>query len=298
MEQKKRRLIEQELPESVTTRPIKGSLLKATQNGNFDLVRELVERGTNINEKTRDGETPLRVAMRKNFNEIASYLMEHSAVFYKAETFNKREFLHCAASSNSVGIAESLLKQGASVDALDRWKCTPLHHAVGEGHEAMAMLLLKNGANPNSKNSHGITPLHIAAIKGFYPILLLLLNNKKVDCNKVTATGDTALHMAAEKGYENMVSALLAHGADTEIINKKGYTPLDIAEEMPLLRDEERNKASDSERTEKYERIKVMLEQTRYNRSWFSSYWVQGGSILTIIAALGIFCYHYFSRKG
>jgi ankyrin len=47
-----------------------------------------------------------------------------------------------------------------------------------------------------------------------------------IDVNAVNKAGDTALHAAASMGYEPVVQLLADHGADLNVKNKRGQTPL------------------------------------------------------------------------
>jgi len=55
------------------------SLLYASKWGNLDMVKLLVEKGANINEKAVNGDTALSIARRNNNDEIYNYLTDHGA---------------------------------------------------------------------------------------------------------------------------------------------------------------------------------------------------------------------------
>jgi hypothetical protein len=46
------------------------------------------------------------------------------------------------------------------------------------------------------------------------------------DANAVNPAGDTALHIASAQGYDTVVRLLAEHGADLNVRNKRGLTPL------------------------------------------------------------------------
>lgn len=50
------------------------------------------------------------------------------------------------------------------------------------------------------------------------------------DVNAVNAAGDTALHGAAAMGVDTIVQVLVDEGAKLNVKNKRGWTPLIIAE--------------------------------------------------------------------
>jgi ankyrin repeat protein len=78
------------------------------------------------------------------------------------------------------------------------------------------------------------TPLQFAARKGYGDCLKVLIR-ARVNLNaKNSVTGRTALHEAVEGnpfrgGQEDMIKLLLRAGANTEIKDKKGRTPKQMA---------------------------------------------------------------------
>ena len=46
------------------------------------------------------------------------------------------------------------------------------------------------------------------------------------DVNAANQAGDTALHVAAALGYDTVVQLLAEHGANVNVKNKRGITPL------------------------------------------------------------------------
>jgi ankyrin repeat protein len=50
------------------------------------------------------------------------------------------------------------------------------------------------------------------------------------DVNQADAIGNTALHQAATKGFNRVVELLVANGAQVNVKNKRGQTPLALAE--------------------------------------------------------------------
>ena len=63
--------------------------------------------------------------------------------------------LHVAALYGAEDLANSLVKQGANVNAQDQDGYTPLHFAVSGQHEPVRDLLVSNGANQELEDRHG-----------------------------------------------------------------------------------------------------------------------------------------------
>jgi len=90
-----------------------------------------------------------------------------------------------------------------------------------------------NGANINAQNNEGYTPLCEATarlspkIKKTESINNLLTEG--ADPNIANNNGETPLHVAAIKGTVSVIRLLLAAGADPSRIDKQGKTPKEEA---------------------------------------------------------------------
>jgi ankyrin repeat protein len=80
----------------------------------------------------------------------------------------------------------------------------------------------------NVGDHKGRTPLHHACIKGNMGIAAALIQ-RNADIHQAASDGSTALHMAAENDKFLVVKLLLKHGADVEVLDLFGRTPLEIA---------------------------------------------------------------------
>ena len=114
--------------------------------------------------------------------------------------------------------------------------------------------LLTHGANPNVRNKSGQTPLHLALIVRFEVMIrspdevnsdiqneqlsamnrgnhnaVKLLLARGANPNVQDNHGWTPLHLAVENRYSQSVITLLAHGADANKEDKQKQVPLDIA---------------------------------------------------------------------
>jgi ankyrin repeat protein len=89
---------------------------------------------------------------------------------------------------------------------------TALLFAARVGDLESAKLLIAAGANVNDRDAWGVTATVLAAHSGYRELVEFLLA-KGADPN-LAGAGFTALHEAIMRRDENMVSALLAHGAN------------------------------------------------------------------------------------
>jgi uncharacterized caspase-like protein len=162
------------------------SLINAVNKGDIKVVRAVLDKGVNVNEKDEWGSTAL----------------------------------HRAASTGNSDIVRILLDKGANVNEKDERESTALHEAVLYGYPDIVQLLLDRGANVHAQNWLGYTPLHYAAAWGYSDIVQLLLN-RGVDPSIADKDGKTPLRKAEEKGNTEIVNMLRKAKEERYVTAKK-----------------------------------------------------------------------------
>ncbi|MBS0272287.1 MAG: ankyrin repeat domain-containing protein [Proteobacteria bacterium] len=102
---------------------------------------------------------------------------------------------------------ETLIGEGADVNALDREGNSPLAYAVNEWNEDLIHSLLDHGADPNLCDKSGIYPIHTAAEDGRLD-LVLLLNESGADLDCKDVNGQTPEDYATRAGAEDCAAYL------------------------------------------------------------------------------------------
>ncbi len=137
--------------------------------------------------------------------------------------------LHTAVRASRKDVVEVLIAHGADVDARSDHGQTPLFWAVTQKNRQMAEWLIAHGAEIGAKDSYGMTPLHGAAYAGRAELVDLLIS-KGADLNAQSETNMTPLHCAAAAGRQDVVQLLIAAGADIGIKDNEGRDALDWAQ--------------------------------------------------------------------
>ncbi|MEN8220382.1 MAG: ankyrin repeat domain-containing protein [Pseudomonadota bacterium] len=227
------------------------NLLEATNNGDYQTVKKLLEKGVNVNVKNSNGMTPLHYASYKGHFDIARLLLQNSADV-NIET-NGWSAVEIAFARNHVQLAEliiesnsgfleaankgdyqrvkQLLEKGWNVNTKDKEAWTLLHHAAINGHTDIAELLLDKGTKIDAKDKEGWTPLMVASANSHTDLATLLIK-KGANVNVADKNGITPLHSAAINGYIKLASLLIEKGADVNTENKEGMTPLHLAQSI------------------------------------------------------------------
>jgi len=174
-------------------------LIEAVAQNDLTTVRKLVDAGININVQDTRGRTALLIAVE----------------------------------GHNLKIAKVLLEAGANVNLLDDKMDSPLLLAGAEGTVGIMKLILKAKPNFSLYNRFGGTPLIPAAERGHVDMVKLLVNTE-VDIDHVNHLGWTALLEAivlSDGGppYQQIVQVLVDAGADVNISDNEGITPLQHA---------------------------------------------------------------------
>lgn len=136
--------------------------------------------------------------------------------------------LLAAAKRGDTAAVESLLQQGATIEAIDQNKETPLILVASAGHADTVKMLLNHGANVDARDEYDNTALIEAAQRGYTDIVKVLLG-KHADVEVIAKYSGNALGLAAANGHTEIVKLLLDDGAKIDASGDNGATPLMLA---------------------------------------------------------------------
>ncbi|XP_053705709.1 dynein axonemal heavy chain 12 [Synchiropus splendidus] len=173
--------------------------------------------------RTLKGETPLFLAVVYGRRENATFLLQNGSS-PDLQNDEQDSPLVAAILNDQYDLATLLLRYNAEVDQIGPLQRTALHECAFLGLENFVYLLLESGASPNATDIKRKTPLALAAQNGHLNVVEVLLSKgAKVDCE---SDSGTVLFDAAASGNPDVISLLLDHGADPNIPLYSGHLPI------------------------------------------------------------------------
>ena len=177
-------------------------LLQATQRGDKEAVLKLLQDGADINVRDAQGRTSVM---------IATY-------------------------QHNTDMVRTLLQEGADINIRDNNKENPLLHAGAQGWLDILRLAIEAHADTRLTNRFGGISIIPASERGHVEVVRELLTRTDINVNHVNNLGWTALLEAiilsnGDKAHQQIVQLLVDHGADINLADKDGVTPLQHARE-------------------------------------------------------------------
>ena len=143
-----------------------------------------------------------------------------------ADTATDQALLTAASRDNAAGVTAAL-DAGAAIDARDTHGQTALLFAVQRGDLALARALIGRGADINAEALNHDTPWLLAGALGRTENLAAMLDTGNVNYSIRNRYGGNALIPACERGHVETVRLLLERSQiDVNHINNLGWTAL------------------------------------------------------------------------
>ncbi|KAL9268574.1 Ankyrin repeat-containing protein [Drosera capensis] len=230
---------EEELTELLSKQNQSGetALYAATENGQVDVVRELIKFYDPVaaSIKARNGYDAFHIAAKQGDLEILKVLMEaHPDLSMTCDTSNTTA-LQTAATQGHVEVVTFLLQSGGGLATIARSNGkTALHAAARNGHvEVVKALVQQEPGITRRTDKKGQTALHMAVKGQNLEVVEELIKADPSSLNLADTKGNTPLHVAARKGRGQIVKRLLSEkDTDKTAVNRARETALDTAEKL------------------------------------------------------------------
>lgn len=208
-------------------------------------AKMLIDRGADVNAASKLGHTPLLVAALSDPSIATVKLLLAKGANIKAADNAKKTALYMATNGNDMATIRLLIDAGLDVNAADNTGQTPLMNAASNQNLTAVKLLLAKGANvnaitrpPGSRTVIGtpglgkFTALNLAcAFSPTDPEVVKTLLAAGADVNVQDGRGMTPLMLATATDHQDpeVIKALIAKGTDLKVKDLNGDNALDWA---------------------------------------------------------------------
>ncbi len=191
-------------------------LHSAAANGNDRIVQLLIDNGANVGARGPNRDAAIHMALGRGNTRIFEVLLEQG-LKARVKTYSLDDVLEVAVSKNQVQAVRQLVKKGAHVEAITKDGTSMLHLAAELGHNDVIEALLDNGADINArtgKKEHTALFAAIYTLKVAAPFSTVrLLVEKGANLEAGDRDGTTPLEMALRhRNREILVELLVTHG--------------------------------------------------------------------------------------
>ncbi|XP_037660984.1 fibronectin type 3 and ankyrin repeat domains protein 1 isoform X3 [Choloepus didactylus] len=216
---------------ATTREPISSEHFHRAVNVNDEdlLVRILQGGNVKVDVPDKFGFTALMVAAQKGYTRLVKILVSNGTDV-NLKNGSGKDSLMLACYAGHLDVVKYLRRHGASWETRDLGGCTALHWAADGGHCSVIDWMIKDGCEVDVVDAgSGWTPLmRVSAVSGSQKVASLLIE-AGADVNMKDRDGKTPLMVAVLNNHEELVQLLLDKGADASVKNEFGKGVLEMA---------------------------------------------------------------------
>lgn len=194
-------------------------------------ARRLIGQGADVNAKDDSEQSAYLVAASEGYLDLLRLALRSGAKLNDKDSWNGTGLIRAAERGHGY-VVGALLQAGIDGDHVNRIGFQAIHEAVwlGEGtreYETSVRALVAGGVQLDRVSpSTGLTPLQMARERGHDRLARILVNVTEA---KRPRDPDAALLRAARQGDADQAAVALRAGADIEVRESSGRTPLLLA---------------------------------------------------------------------
>ena len=203
-------------------------LCNACREGDLFKVRRLIKEGHDVNTRGEYGRTPLIEAAIEGHDQVVEELITEGAHVNVKNKYSQLTALYCASWNGHCSVVKTLCAAGADTNVQDKEGETPLMGAAYWGRDEIVCELIRAGASVNVVTSRwwgglaaGSTALHFAAAKNFSVVKRLCAAG--ADTNVQDRFGVTPLMCAVERGSDEIVCELIRAAASVNVVTSSEW---------------------------------------------------------------------------
>jgi ankyrin len=250
----------------------------AVHHGDLELADRLLREGANANAKNDYGATPMSTAAVAGSTALIERLLEAGADV-ESPNADGQTALMVVARTGQVDAARALLQKGANINAVERWRGqTAIMWAAAQNQPDMVRLLAEAGADVNARSTvnnweRQVTaePRAIYRPAGGWTPLLYAAREGCVECVGILAAAGANLNLADPEGISPLLMAvinthydlaadLIRRGANPNQWDLWGRTPLYAAVDLNTIPRGGRPDRPSLDRTSSLEMVEMLLE--------------------------------------
>jgi len=209
-----------------------------SRNSDLKTLNYFIEKGANINQADKEGNTALLLATQRNSLEVITFLTNKTK---DINHVNKKGYTALTnALRNTPETVAYLLNKGAKVNLIDS-KGYDLAYHLFKNYQAKDVfkqklkLLTDKGLNLTNIQKDGTTLYHLAVEKQNIN-MLNFIKPYAININAKSKEGITALQKAVMKGKNHqIIKNLIANGANKNVVTDFDETLYDLAKENEAL---------------------------------------------------------------
>ena len=196
-----------------------------------DLVKQIIDRGCRLDRTSRNHQTALHMAIMYRNPDVAKLLIQEGADVNQAGQHGWTALCYAVANGEE-GLVDLLLERGADPNVVTPDQNNLLLIATQSGKPAMVKRMLEIVKDKAPVNQQGMNPVQGFVMYGMRDMKLLKqLIDQGNELNSVTKGLEVGTPLMATMTHLHLDTArkLLEWGADPNLANEQGQTPLHVA---------------------------------------------------------------------